>query len=56
MAQERTIDPQKKSNGTKLLNVRVTEQQAAAIRQIAKAQGTTVSELLRVALYTAGMK
>jgi hypothetical protein len=56
MAQERTIDPDKNCNGTELLNVRVTKQQAAAIRQIAKEKETTVSDLLRVALYTAGVK
>ena len=56
MAQQRTIDPKKKSNGTELLNVRVTRQQAAAIRKIAKAQDKTVSDLLRAALDQAGVK
>ena len=50
------IDPNRQAAASITLQVRVTPNEAAKLRKVAKAQEKTVSELLRAALELVGVK
>lgn len=56
MANRPQIDPKRKQAATEMLRVRVTPNEAAKLRKVAKQQDKTVSQVLRAAILQAGVK